>query len=175
MSDTRILALDLATFLGFAVGTPEQGVTEFGSHQLPKTGEDAGKFGYAYECWLDSILSRIEPWMMFYEKPSLFKGTTPITVLKLNGLAFVTEIQAHKRKLDVREVNVQDITTHFCGKGSPRMGDARKRHTMKIARARGFEVKNDNEADAIAQCDYALSLINPKHALAATSLPWGAQ
>lgn len=171
---TPVLALDLATHLGFAIGTPESGVTEFGSHRLPKTGEDAGAFGYAFECWLDSTFSRVEPWMIFYEKPSLFKKTTPITVLKLNGLAMITEVIAHKRKIDCREVNVEDITTHFCGKGAPRRGDARKQNTVRVAKGRGFSVANDNEADAVALCDFALALIRPAHALEAAPLFRGA-
>lgn len=167
-----LLALDIATCSGYAIGSIERGVVEHGSHRIPKTGNDVGAFLAHYRLWLTDLVIRIAPWTIFFEAPVLpgHGKTSLITLRKLYSLAGVTELIAHDRGIDCREANVNDITTHFLGMTAPRFGDARKKATMAKCRERGWRVIDDNDADALALLDYALSLIKPERALEATPL-----
>jgi crossover junction endodeoxyribonuclease RuvC len=173
---TRLLALDLSSHTGFACGSVQEGIVESGTFHIPKTGENVGLFLAHYRKWLDSTITRYEPWTVFFEAPVLpGRGKAGLLILrKLYSLAGLTELVTHDRSLDCREANTSDIVTHFCGKGSPRFGDARKKATIAKCRERGWSPRDDNEADALALLDYAFSLIKPAHALEATPLFQGA-
>lgn len=173
---TTILALDIATCTGFAIGDPENGVTDHGSHRLPKTGDDIGAFLSAYRDWLTAKICECKPWTVIFEAPVLpGTGKTSIgTLRRLYSLAGLTELVAHDNKLDCQEANVSDITTHFVGANAPRFGDKRKQATIAKCRERGWRVIDDNDADALALLDYALSLVKPARALDSTPLFSGA-
>ena len=167
-----ILSLDLATTAGWAFGSPENGVCGYGAHRLPKTGDDVGAYLAAFREWLTKRIEVIKPWTIYFESPVMMgRGKTTLTTLrKIYSPAGVTELVAHDHGLDCREANVSDISTHFLGKGAPRIGDARKKATIARCRERGWQPECDNAADALALLDYAFSLIAPQHALEATPL-----
>jgi hypothetical protein len=168
----KLLALDLATCTGFALGSTEQGVLEHGSHRILKTGEDVGLYLVTFRDWLLALVARTDPWTIYFEAPVLLgrDKTSLNTLRKLYGLAGMTEVVAHDRGIDCREANTSNIVTHFCGKGSPRYGDERKKATMAKCRERGWTITDDNDADALALLDYALAQIKPEHALQSTPL-----
>lgn len=170
----RVLALDLATCTGFALGSLADGVIEYGSHRLPKTGEDVGLFLIHHRDTLDRLIARTKPDELIFESPALFgaKKTTLATLRKLYGLAGVTEMVAMEAGITCFEENIETITTHFLGKGPgvPRRGDARKEATVKRCRERGWPTRDDNQADALALLDLALALKDPARAMDATPL-----
>lgn len=171
----KILALDLATKLGFALGD-RSGVILSGSRRLPKTAEDLGRFGRAYRDWLTIGLNRHKPELVVYEQPMLRGGSTNMNTLrKLYGLAFMTETICGDTKagfdIPVQEVNNGDWIKHFLGAGNvPRDSDARKKAVFRICGIRGWKVEDYDEGDALAILDYAIACQSPEAALAATPL-----
>ncbi len=168
----RILALDLATNFGWALGSPEDGVLQSGSHRLGKTGEDVGLFLHQFRTWLTDAIAGKTPDAIAFEQPVLpdARKTSITTLRKLYSLAGLTELIAHDAKIDCVEANTSDICTHFLGKGFPRKRDPRKKATIAKCRERGWRVSDDNHADALALLDFILSRQRPELALESTPL-----
>lgn len=173
-----ILALDLATVTGFALGDLS-GIKISGSRQFPKTGTDIGWFADAFRSWLATGLKRHRPTKVVYEQPIIHgPETTLATCRKLYGLAWQTELTCRDLKMEgvlgqtfvVEEVNISDWRTHFLGRGYPRSREACKAAVKQMCRVRGFLFDDDNEAEAIAILDYALACAAPASAIRATPL-----
>jgi hypothetical protein len=172
---TKILALDLATNIGFALGD-RAGVILSGSRRLPKTGDDLGRFGRAFRDWLIIGLTRHKPELVVYEQPMLRgDGTNLNTLRKLYGLAFMVETVAGDVKagfnIPVQEVNNGDWIKHFLGAGNvPRESDARKKAVFRICGIRGWKCEDYDEGDALAILDYAIACGSAEAAIEATPL-----
>jgi hypothetical protein len=173
-----LLALDLATVTGFALGDLN-GIKVSGSRQFPKTGNDIGWFADAFRTWLTTGLKRHKPEKVVYEQPIIHGDeTTLATCRKLYGLAWQTELTCRdlkkagvlRREFVVEEVNIGDWRTHFLGRGYPRERNACKAAVKQMCRVRGFLFEDDNEAEAIAILDYALACASPASAIRATPL-----
>lgn len=168
----RLLCLDLATSVGFSVGT-ESGVEAHGSHRLPSTGNDIAAFLKAYRAWLTSMIQRHLPHEVVFEMPILPATTNIATLRKLYCLAGLTELIAKDLGCRVGEANLMDIRRHFIGtarapKEVPKE-DRRKWMKDRItssARKRGFRPANDDDADALALFAYAMHCRVPGFVLA---------
>lgn len=165
------LALDLATVTGFALGDLA-GIKVSGSRRMPKTGDDLGYFAHAYRTWLTTGLQRHKPARVVFEQPIMRgEGSSLVTLRKLYGLAWQTELTCRDLKIPCQEVNMSDWRVHFLGKGNvPRKREAVKAAVMQMCRVRGFEFDDDNEAEAIAILDYALACATPAFAINASPL-----
>jgi len=173
-----ILALDLATVVGFALGDL-RGVKISGSRRLPSTGDDIGLFACSFEDWLTIGLKRHRPEKVVYEQP-IMRGsdTTLATCRKLYGMAWETERVCRRLvklgalpPFPVQEINISDWRVHFLGRGNvPRDRKSIKAAVMQMCRVRGFHFDDDNEAEAIAILDYALACDSPASAIRATPL-----
>ncbi len=171
------LALDLATCTGFALGDLT-GIKVSGSRRFPSTGEDIGRFAYAYRSWLKTGLKRHKPDCLVFEQPVLGSDTALATARKLYGMTWQTELTCIDLmksgdlppNFEIQEVNISDWRSHFLGKGYPKERNACKAATMQMCRVRGFHFDDDNEADAIAILDYALACQSPQSAIRATPL-----
>lgn len=175
-----VLALDLATRFGYAVGSADR-VPIFGAVKLQSTGPEIGRFICEYEDWLTAEIERIRAALrkakkerrvvVVFEKAILpgartvFKGgkkilipavTSPIVVAKLNGLACETERYCFRNKIACREAHMQSVRKFFVGKGN-----AKKPDTIQAARNAGFKLEDDqnDEADAIATHAYASNML----------------
>lgn len=138
------LALDLAGLLGWCSGVPSIRPL-FGSHQLPSTGDNVGRYTAAYDEWLQSTLDFEAPELVIYEAPSIFMKTTPVTVEKLVGLATHTQLVCHRRAIRARSANPSQVKKFWTGSGK-----AKKPDMVDMAHRCGFRVRDDNEADAVA-------------------------
>lgn len=146
----NILALDLATALGWAVNPPHE-EPDFGTEFLPSTGKNVGAFIAAYDRWLRGTIEIQKPALVIYEQPSLFAKSTPDTVIKLNGLATHTEWLCHRKDIPVRSANPSQLKKFFTGSGK-----AKKPDMVAAARRRGWLVRDDNQADACAVRAWAI-------------------
>lgn len=152
----NLLALDLATKTGWCHGAPGDEPT-FGTHVLPSTDEDIGTFGNAFEDWLYTELADLGPQAVVYEQPSVFAKTTPVTNIKLNGLACVAEMVCEKAGVRVYAANPSKLKKFWTGRGNakkPDMIDACKRY--------GWHPRDDNAADAIALWAWGIYCFAPK-------------
>lgn len=137
-----LLTLDLATWIGWTLGAPSDLHFRFGTHKLPSA-VDIGPFAEAYNLWLDQMLAR-KVTMVVFEAPILPREVALITARKLYGLAWHTEWQCTIRQVAVFEAHLQSVKKFLTGDGR-----AKKPQMIEAARGYGYEVTDDNQADAI--------------------------
>lgn len=149
-----ILALDLATLTGFAYGPGDTGeLPTIGSHRLPSTGDDVGRFLAAYRDWLVAKVSEVEPDLLVMEAPILHSQTTITVTRKLQGLAGVTEMVIHDlnatyRKIGAAEIEVAEVATTSVKKALTGNGRAEKSDMIRAAQIYGLDPACSDEADA---------------------------
>lgn len=157
----RILALDLATRLGWAYGDTSQDPVS-GWQQLPKTGEDVGRFAVAYHDFMRSILPEADPEVIVMEEPMATTAgrSTLSTTLKLQGLCYHTELYGAMKGIPVRQVHSSAWKKSFCGTGrvSKKM---RPYPPITACAALGWQVVDDNQADALALWVHSTRLLDP--------------
>lgn len=158
MTLPKILALDLATRVGWACGAPD-GEPLYGTKVLPSTGEDIGRFADAYNTWLLDMITLEGPALIVFEAPVLPCKTTPATARKLMGLAWHTEFVCRLREVRCSEHHLQSVKKFFAGSGR-----AEKDDMMAAARRQGWDPKDDNAADALGLWACAVHEKAPRHA-----------
>jgi len=156
-----ILALDLATVTGWAIGVPG-GEPVAGSHRIAEPGAALGRFLAGYSDWLADRITVLEPCMLIFEAPILTGHRTALdTARKLMCLAGVTELIAHRREIPCYEADTGEVTKHFTGrarypgKSYQARRAAKKRSVMDQCAALGWRAADDNAADALALWTWA--------------------
>ena len=103
-----------------------------------------------------------------FDVAAVGKGPPPMnakTVMRLACFAGLIEMIAYECWVRVEQVTAQQATKFLTGSGRwPGGRAAKKAATMAECRRRGWPVKNDNEADAIAIALLAESVIYPQAA-----------
>lgn len=164
----QLLALDLATRLGWAAGSTTNGEPVSGWHQLPKgTKTDLGEFAVPYDVFLRRMIEEHDINMVVFEAPVPMGGkrgaTMLATTLKLHGLCYHTELVCKLLKVTCRQCNVGTWKSQICG--TSRFNKSHSPYPPVIACAqRGWEVKDDNEADALCIWLHAQSLLSRQYA-----------
>ena len=168
----RILALDLATVTGFAVGTPGSN-PQCGHIRFSKPGSTRAQTYRAYRQWLDESWGKRDeiPDLICYESPAIpahMGGRTNIeTTRLLFGLAEHLEEWCYG-KTELREATVAQVRAHFIG--SNMKASIAKPLTLERCRDYGWECANTDEADAAALWDYTACWLNPQLAFRTTPL-----
>jgi hypothetical protein len=134
-----VLALDLASVTGWAVGVPG-GVPEHGSIRFASKGAShEAIFADAFK-WMTIRCSWWKPCTIVWEAPlstSFMRGrtTTDVTTL-LYGLPAVIGAAGYIKSIyDIRKADTKDVRNHFIG-CNPKRAKA-KRRTMRQCRAMG--------------------------------------
>lgn len=167
-----ILALDIATCTGWAVGPVIAGPTSplmlhtheeaarvyCGHNDLRGSGlGDPAVFNAHFE-FIRELLTVQQPDHLFLEAPFV-GGNRPQVAARLFGLVAVTELAAHRHGIypsrTVR-VHIGQIKKHWTGHGM-----SSKQNMIDAAKARGYQPETDDEADAIALLDYAMCQVEP--------------
>lgn len=159
-----VLALDLATVTGWAVGPlPKRPLTLLeatvrkppqplsGIFRVARPGTNVGKFLSNYGDWLERMITDHQVQGLIFESPILPAHSDMVATRKLVGLAGVTEMVAHDMGIRwVREGYPSQVKLHICGYGGPG-----KERVKQALMARDWSFADDNEADALALHDYA--------------------
>ncbi len=153
-----IMALDLATQTGLCIGAPDTRPT-LSHFRLPSTGADVGLFLSAWEDWLRPQVREVGPSLIVFEAPILAGQTQIATTRKLQGMAGVTEMVAHRAGIECAEVATSQVKKALTGNGR-----AEKPAMMAACRAYGFDPKTSDEADAFGIWLCAVRLRHPPHA-----------
>lgn len=162
----NVLALDLARVTGWACGRPgdepSHGRVQFASDGSSHEAVFAGAFK-----WMDSQITIMKPELIVWEAPlptSFSRGHSNIdTTTLLFGLPAVIGTAAYLREVyKMRKADTKAVRMHFLG-CSPKRAKA-KPMVMQMCAARGWEVGDDNEADALATWSYMCSLLDPAQA-----------
>lgn len=146
-----IAAFDLATLTGYAIGRAGER-PRFGTWRLKTPDDEPERASRNLGCQLRDLFSIEKPDIVAYEAAISAGGMlrmgnashTAGMLLQLPGA-----LQAICGCYGVRAVkkNVQNVRKNFVGKGRP---DDPKRAVLDQCRVLGFDVKDDNAADALA-------------------------
>ena len=138
----KILALDLATKTGFAVGglgTVMSGVWDLKPSRFESSGMRFVKFRSEL-----NLLHAHHPFEhVFFEEVRRHRGTDAAHIY--GGLMAVLTEWCEVKKIPYSAFGVGPIKKYWTGKGN-----ATKEQMLQAARDRGFNPKDDNEADALA-------------------------
>jgi len=173
----NVLALDLATNSGWALGALGDHVPAFGSIRFgARDCSHEARFAHALQ-WISDFLKRHEADVLVFEEPLHFglrrnasnAGNDEISY----GLAAIVQAVAHLRGVyDVRQARVVDIRRFFLGDNPKRK--IAKRETIGRCRALGLNVEDDNQADAIALWHFQCAQLRPALGLRTSPLFAGA-
>jgi hypothetical protein len=169
-----VLGLDIATVTGIAWGrvdanAPQWDAVRFGSRSTPSP----DVFCKAMDWGLDFI-GNLKPDIVMMEgllPPTAMRNETTRAVRdRLCGLNAILAACARKSGAgEVASAHVNDIRDHFIGTRTLKRQFV-KRAVMEKCQELGWDVPNDNCADAIAVWSYACSLIDPRLALRGSPL-----
>lgn len=137
----RILALDIATTVGWAVSGGPSGIKSF-----QREAKDFGRLGVAFQLWLGGMIKHHRPGLVAIEAPFMRGPST----YHLMGLCFAAHTVASFHGLPRREVPPRKLK-----KFATDNGNAKKPAMVAAVQAWGFDVTDHNEADAIAVLAWA--------------------
>lgn len=169
---TTVLALDLARISGWACGRPGDQPSH-GRVQFANAGSShEAVFAGAWK-WMKTTIIVFKPELVVWEAPlptSFSRGRSTVdTTTLLYGLPAVAGAAAYLDGIyNIRKADTKDVRMHFIG-CNPKRAKA-KPMVMQQCAAMGWEVGDDNEADALATWHYMCSLIEPKLAMRPTPL-----
>lgn len=152
-----IIALDLATKTGVAVGEP-RGQPKAWTEDL---GPGSGKLAEIMRL-IDKLTRQYRPVLIAIEEPLMTKAGHANSVAhqhRLHGAAIGTALL---KGVKVQSYPVSTIRKHFCGH-LPKIRGNGKINVMNQCRALGWKFPDDNAADALALWDYACALQCAEH------------
>lgn len=138
-----ILALDIALKTGFAYGA--EGQVTFGTRDFTGLAKDNAVRGRRFRHWLCELMTEIEPQKLVIEAPVYFSGQRGGATALLHGLAWEAHRAAELRGIPRKEVYPVSIKKFITGNAR-----AKKPEVMRAVMNRGYQITNDNEADAVA-------------------------
>jgi len=181
----NVLALDLATTMGWAFGPVASTKPICGSVNL-KTGLGGdGVIGANFLKWFDAFTRGVEIDALFIEREMQLgaKAMNHEATKRLMGLVFMAESVGELRGFQkIGLVYAQSARKHFVGQArfqneiDPRTGltmksrDVGKEAVMRRCRMLGINAQDHNAADAAALWMYGASTMNPRLAHASTPL-----
>jgi hypothetical protein len=164
-----ILALDLATVTGWALGRlgdmPDAGSIRFGR---PDASNNA-IFGHCLT-WAAKLLEPTpRPTMLIIESmlpPDAKAGrTNRDTRDRLAGLHAIVRAVAHLRGIyDISEAGTQAIRSHFIGHANLKRDEAKRQVMVRCAQL-GWQAVDNNAGDALALWSYHAGILDPEWAL----------
>ena len=168
----NVLALDLASTTGWACGEPG-GAPSHGTIRFASPGASHEAVFAAALKWMSDICTSRAPGLVVWEAPmptSFSRGNSNVnTTTLLFGLPAVIGAVAYRCAIyDLRKADTKDVRNHFIG-CNPKRAKA-KPMVIRQCQAQGWQVADDNEADALATWHYMCSLIEPKLAMRPTPL-----
>lgn len=168
----EILALDLATRVGWCAGTVD-GPLSYGSFRCaPEGSQSAAIFGGAMK-WLAERVLAFKPRIIVYEAPidpRMLKKINKDTIRRLNGMPAVIEAVAHNLGVyDVREIETGDLKHYWHNRRNLKREQV-KRLTMEKMRSLGYDPQDEDAADAIAVHRYMAAVLVPELRLEASPL-----
>ena len=166
----RVLALDLATTTGWAIGVPGSN-PQCGHVRFTKQGSTRALTYRHFRMWLDEVWGKEIPDLVCYESPavpSFLGGRTNIETTRfLFGLAEHLEEWCYGR-VELREATTSQIRCHFLGQNLK--AKVAKPLTLERCNDFGWACETTDEADAAALWDYTCCWLNPQLAFRTTPL-----
>ena len=141
---SAVLALDLGTTTGWAMGLTDGTVVSGTMAFRPGRYEGGGMRYLRFRSWLDEMLRQApDLGAVYFEEVRRHAGTDAAHIY--GGFLAHLSAWCEQRRMPYQGVPVGAIKRHVTGKGN-----ADKQAVIAAVTARGFTVADDNEADAIA-------------------------
>jgi hypothetical protein len=162
---TRILAIDGAATAGFALGATGED-PRFGSRRFTGSGA-SGEVVARFSRFLRDTIERNKPDVIAYEAPYFpagFRNGPPAnakTLRRLLGLAEIIDATAWDYRLLCYQATASEVTAYLTGKANWGGRVPKKAATIAAAQRWGWNVSDDNAADALAVWAYAESVLDP--------------
>ena len=157
-----ILALDIATRAGFAIGRPGA-IPRSGTLVLKRPGEPREVAYSNFLFWLWDRLSTERPALIVKEAPFHLgafakKSNSEANVVLSYGLHAIVEGIAHRHSIRCENVPANTVRKHFIGRADLGKRVKTKQGVISRCHLLGLmpeDCKDDNRADALAVFDYA--------------------
>lgn len=143
MNNQNVLALDLATNTGWAIRLRD-GTIKSGHYNIRATGGASKAQRWVnFRLFLSDMIAENDVHIIAFE--DVKRHVSTLSAHTYGGLIAITEMTAQTRNIPVNGLGVGTIKKHWTGKGN-----AKKEDMIATARAKGFDVSSDDEADALA-------------------------
>jgi len=150
-----LLALDLATVTGYAYLKSLENTPISGTCRIISVDKSSVGYFIAFEKFIDDLITLSDPHTIVFEAPFIGAIRNLNTVRRLTGFTLLTEMAAYKKSIPrIREVNNSSVKKFFTGNGR-----ADKKDMIFKCRSKGWDPKDDNEADALAILCLGVSII----------------
>lgn len=154
-SKTIILALDLGRKTGWAIRKPSGEIISGSDCFRPSYFQSQGMMFLNFKRWLVELnRSCNEIDYIYFEAVRRHLGTDAAHIYG-GFLAHLTAF-AESRNIEYKGVGVTTIKKHITGKGN-----TSKQQVIEAVRSKGFDPVDDNEADALALLDFAITIDKP--------------
>lgn len=192
MSETVVMSLDQApNNTGWALGRPCDPRPLFGKFELPPWGSDEPKRAAKLYLWLTGMIDKHGVTHLFYEKdvpragmgkaimsapkrgkprPIVVNTKDPAITLNQNAVIAVVWLAAELNGIPVAPIDVNAMrsrfigTSHITGLQGEALTKELKQRAVKACAMRGWLVEDHNVAEALGHLDYALSVVDRRHA-----------
>jgi Holliday junction resolvasome RuvABC endonuclease subunit len=146
-----ILALDLSSVTGFAVGGVYDNAPRFGTWHLPKSGGEGARYA-AFENELIEAVERYQPGRIVLEAPMSFQAMLGVSTMKvmaqqltLRGMAYA---EGWRNSIPVSEVSADMVRLAILGQQRFAKGTV-KAAVVAYCRSIGLRVPDHNAGDAV--------------------------
>jgi hypothetical protein len=165
-----VLALDIATRTGWCLGEPG-GPPKYGSIRFEGSSHEMRWAAAAH--WAAGFYRKHRPGALAYETPGIYhsRKTNIDTKVFLGGLVGITAGTIHACGMPadmIFRADTPDVRRHFI-QANPKRAIA-KDLTKAKCRELGYEIQDDDEADAIAVWHFACAYFEPRLAMEAVPL-----
>lgn len=151
--NVNILALDLANKCGWAVRDRDGRIAHGTEVFTPKDGWSAGQRWQRFRSWLASMVREHQINSIAYEIVVQGQGRSSVAAGDVyGGFKALVELAADSHNLELHAAHVATIKKFWTGSGR-----ADKREMVSEASRRGFRVRDDNAADALAILHWAIA------------------
>lgn len=145
----NILAIDLGTTTGWALGTRDGSVKGGSESFAPSKCGGYGQRWLAFRQFLSETGKAVgEIHAVYYEDVKRHEGV--LAAHAYGGFLAHLEAWCAINRIPLKPVGVGEVKKHWTGKGN-----ANKAAMIEAARAKGIRVVDDNHADAVAILSYA--------------------
>jgi Holliday junction resolvasome RuvABC endonuclease subunit len=151
--NTSILALDLANHTGYAVRRRDGKILHGVENFSPRASWSPGQRWQRFRSWLAETIVSHNINAIAYEVVIQAQGRSSVAAGDVyGGFKAVMEMVADSHRLEIHPVHVATVKKTWTGNHM-----AKKPDMVIQAKARGFRVEDDNEADALAILHWAMA------------------
>lgn len=149
MKSRMVLALDLSTKCGWAVGRDFE-APRYGTWILPTEHGGIGKRMSAFAASLEDAIQVMQPELVIVEAPLPPQAQTAMASARIQfGLAAVAEMIALEQSVECEEARADDVRKLVFGRSR-----LPKEQIVQWCRDQGWSPPDDNAADALALLRY---------------------